>query len=125
MTTFGTLIRQERKKRKWTQRMLASKVSISQPAINSIENGGDVRLTYAIELAKALGLPLGNYSLSQLAENVKKARGFQNQFQAVNSDRKLLMGLRRCELEENVFLSTAKEVTRHLGMSYEIKLFGD
>ncbi len=56
MMKFGQWLRQERKRKAFTQDALALATGYSQAAISAIENGDDITREFCAAAAKALGL---------------------------------------------------------------------
>lgn len=69
----GNIIRQAREQKGWSQKDLADRVGVSQPAIRKIEGGSTVKSKYLPKIAQVLGLDLQHLddSLDQVgaAEN--------------------------------------------------------
>lgn len=76
----GNLIRTERKKRQWSQAVLAKKVGVSQPAIKKIEAGDTTKSKFLPKLAEVLDIPLAKLDPT-LSQNL---RGNVNQPTRVN-----------------------------------------
>ena len=60
--SFGSVICEARKKREWSQEMLAEKAGVSRPTIARVERGDDVSTANLSKIAAALDLQV------QLAE---------------------------------------------------------
>lgn len=54
--SFGEVIREARKKREWSQEMLAEKAGVSRPTIARVERGDDVSTANLTKIADVLGL---------------------------------------------------------------------
>lgn len=52
----GDIVREARERRKWSQKDLANRVGVSQPAINKIEAGESARSKYLAKIAQVLEL---------------------------------------------------------------------
>lgn len=55
---FGDVIRETRKKHKWSQAELAEKAGVSRPTIARVEANSDVTTATITKIALALGLTL-------------------------------------------------------------------
>jgi len=55
---LGDTIREARKKRGWTQVVLAEKASVSRPTVARIEGGADVSTANLAKITEALGLQI-------------------------------------------------------------------
>ncbi|WP_288784143.1 helix-turn-helix domain-containing protein [Microbacterium lacticum] len=56
--SFGEVIRDARKKREWSQEMLAEKAGVSRPTIARVERGDDVSTANLTKIADVLGLQI-------------------------------------------------------------------
>lgn len=54
--SFGSVIWEARKKREWSQEMLAAKAGVSRPTIARVERGDDVSTANLSKIAAALDL---------------------------------------------------------------------
>ncbi len=66
----GTLIKNERVRRGWSQAELGTRVGISQVAIKKIEAGGTVKSKYLPKIAQELGIPLHHLDASLSKDGV-------------------------------------------------------
>lgn len=55
----GEIVRKSREDRGWSQRELANRVGVSQPAIKKIEDGGTTKSKFLPKLAQVLGIDIG------------------------------------------------------------------
>jgi transcriptional regulator with XRE-family HTH domain len=55
---FGNVIREARKKQKWSQAQLGEKSGLSRPTIARVEANNDVTTATIAKIAEALGLAL-------------------------------------------------------------------
>ncbi|WP_083909486.1 LexA family transcriptional regulator [Rhodopseudomonas sp. B29] len=67
----GALIRQARERKNWSQKDLAERVGISQPAVRKIEGGSTAKSKHLPKIAQVLGL-----NLSHLDETLASHGGF-------------------------------------------------
>lgn len=54
--SFGDVIREARKKREWSQEMLAERAGVSRPTIARVERGDDLSTANLTKIAEVLGL---------------------------------------------------------------------
>lgn len=76
----GLLIKNERRRRKWSQTRLGKEVGISQPAIRKIEKGDTVQSKFLAKIAQVLDIPL-----TQLDPSLSRSReGNINPTESIN-----------------------------------------